>query len=326
MSARALPGFYLEHSAARESPSDEAHEHAMLDGAPVTYVDVSDTRSDQAATYRESQMCIAFFWSSGQLLWGLAILGVAVFKIFENSFYDYVAHFTNISWSWQVFFYIATAPGPVLIAWRLRPPLRFVTLVIAVVLMPLFGIVIAVVIIIFILIGTDAGTITAAFAQYPPEIVIIGNDFYHVVPVIALIVYIALNRRHVFFALNQGMQYVTYVEENHDTRILSRARRAERSVNERKRIYRVRRLSIALFLYQAYFGSLIPVLFYIAFFNPQIIYGTSMTFLTGFGLLVLSLTLSNAVPLAIAVYGWGLGTRALTEETYLFEQPGVRAA
>jgi hypothetical protein len=82
---------------------------------------------------------------------------------------------------------------------------------------------------------------------------------------------------------------------------------------------RVRHVSIALFLYQAYIGSLIPILFYVAVFNPRTIYGTSMTFLEGFGILIASLTVSNALPLALAIYGWRLGTRALTIDNYLFK-------
>ena len=282
-------------------------------------VEVIDVSAEYAPT-RGSRACIAFSWSTAQLLWGLFLLGVAVWKIIDNSFLDYISHFTNVSWSLQIFFFLATAFGPIWIEWRARSPLRFVTFVIAALLMPLFGIVVAVIIVIFILIGTDAGAIVTAFSQYPPEIVIIGNDFYHVVPLIALLIYIALNRRHVFYALNLGLQYVVVVDENLDTRIGGKPLRGGAAILHRtvtRRRYRF--VSVALFFYQAYLGALIPILFYLAVFDPRVIYGTSMSFGLGLLILFVSLTISNAIPLAIAIFGWGLGTRALTVDNYLFE-------
>jgi hypothetical protein len=306
MSARSAPSYYLdEHSDSDVVVEDEV-------------VEVIDISADYTAT-RQSKACIAFAWSTAQLLWGLFLLAVAVWKIATSSILDFINHFTNVSWSWQAFFFLATAFGPVWIAWRMRAPLRFVTFVIAALLMPLFGIIVAVVIVIFILIGTDAGAIVLAFSQYPPEIVIIGNDFYHVVPVIAFLIYIALNRRHVFYALNLGLQYILYVDEDLDTRLAVRTRIGTVVVRRRVARRRYRYVSWALFLYQAYLGSLVPLLFYLAVFDPRVIYGTHMSFGVGLFILFISLTLSNAIPLAIAIYGWGLGTRALTVDNYLFQ-------
>jgi len=309
MSARLAPSYHLD------SNGDYADDIVIVENEIVEIIDIS---GDYTATHG-SRACIAFAWSVAQLLWGLFLLGVAVWKIIENSVLDFVSHFTNISWSLQIIFFLATAPGPIWIAWRMRVPLRFVTFVIAAMLMPLFGIVVAVVIIIFILIGTDAGAIVSAFSQYPPEIVIIGNDFYHVVPVIALLIYIALNRRHVFYALNLALQYIVYDDENHDRRVGERARSGETIVHRSVTRRRYRRVSFVLFLYQAYLGSLVPILFYLAVFDPRVIYGTRMSYGLGLGILFTSLTLSNAIPLGIAIYGWGLGTRMLTVDNYLFE-------
>jgi hypothetical protein len=180
MSARSAPGFFLEEN------SESVDEQRGVTTVRERVVVMPDADESVYVENRASRECIAFVWTLAQFLWAMFLFSVAVWKIVENSLFDYISHFTNISWTLQIFFYFATAFGPLLIAWRLRPPLRFVILVIAIMLMPLFGLVVAVVIVIFILIGTDAGTITQAFAQYPPEIVIIGNDFYHVVPVIAL--------------------------------------------------------------------------------------------------------------------------------------------
>jgi len=308
MSARLAPSYYVEHQA----------DDTIVEREVVEVVDVS---GDYTAT-RQSRTCIAFFWSAAQLLWGLFLLGVAVWKIANNTLFDYVSHFTNVSWTLQIFFYLATAFGPIWIAWRAREALRFVTFVIAAMLMPLFGIVVAVIIIIFILIGMDADTIVDAFATYPPEIVIIGNDFFHVVPFIALLIYIVLNRRHVYYALNLGLQYVYIVDEDLDTRIVVSSLRSHSGISIEHRTVKRRRyryVSPALFLYQAYLGSLVPILFYLALFDPRVIYGTNMSFGVGLLILFLSLTFSNAIPLGIAIYGWGLGSRALTVDNYLFK-------
>jgi len=305
MSARSAPAYQLEE----HSESDVVVENDVIE--------VNDVSGDYTST-KQSLACIAFGWSTAQLVWGLFLLAVAVWKIATNSPLDFINHFTNVSWSWQAFFFLATAFGPIWIVWHMRRPLRFVTFVIAAVLMPLFGIVVAVIIVIFILIGTDAGAIVLAFSQYPPEIVIIGNDFYHVVPLIALLIYIALNRRQVFYALNLGLQYVVLVDENLDTRVSVRTRRGVIVVRRLAR-WRYRYVSVPLFLYQAYLGALVPILFYLAVFDPRLIYGTHMSFAVGLLILFISLTLSNAIPLAIAIYGWGLGTRALTVDNYLFQ-------
>jgi len=320
MSARSLSAYTLD---------DEDNE--ATSGTMIVYVDAQDHRHsyDATTTRRESAACIAFFWSSGQFAWGLFLLAVAVFKVFDNSLLDFVSHFTNISWSLQVFFFLATSAGPVLIAWRSRVALRFVVLVIAALLMPIWGIIVAVVIIIFILIGTDADAITSALREYPPEEVIIGNDVYHVVPLISFLFFFALMWRLVFYALNLGLQRVNYVVENLDTRNtivvypkpiagIAQWQREPAHARMVTRVLRYRHVSIALFLYQAYFGSLIPVLFYIAVFDPRVVYGTEMSFSIGFLLLLVSLTLSNAIPLAVAIYGSDLGSLPLTMDNYLF--------
>ena len=47
-----------------------------------------------------------------QVLWALTIAWLAVFKIaeFENGAASYAKHFTNWSWTLQLFFYLATVP------------------------------------------------------------------------------------------------------------------------------------------------------------------------------------------------------------------------
>jgi hypothetical protein len=249
---------------------------------------------------RHWRVAIGYIWTITQFFWGALLLGVAVAKIVEFSFLNFVEHFTNISWTAQAYFYLGTAIGPVWIAQRRRSVLPFVTFLIAAFLMPLWGIVFAVAGIILLLMATNARSIQEVFTEFPPAIVMLGNDIYHFVPVIALLIYFALNKRHVFYALNVALTHNHY------------------DSTQWRNPWKRKSFSVSMFLYEAYFGSIIPVLFYIALFNPRHVYGTELSFAAGFSIFLGLLTVSNATPLLLGYCGWGLGVRHLTQE-YLFQ-------
>lgn len=234
---------------------------------------------------------IALLWTQAQSAWGSLMASAALVKIIEFSFFNYLQHYTNWSWTLQAVFYLLTAPGPILLATGARRPMRAVIFVIAVLLMPLWGVVVVVAVLVILMIATEAREIDEVFAQFPPGRVMLGNDIYHFVPVIGLLIYFALNKRTVFYALNLAMQ----------------------GRDSEGRVY----LSWPLFLYQAYGGTAITMLAYNTFFDPRRVYGSDVHVVWCVLAIILSLTISNAIPLLIAIYGWGLGTRRLSE-SYLF--------
>lgn len=263
--------------------------------------DADDEKRYQHHHYRV-RPSIAFLWTAGQTLWASLLFGAAFVKILDQGVFDFVRHYTNFSWTLQAFFYLVTAPDPLAISLGVRSLVRLETLFIGIFLMPLFGVVVLVAVLVIILLATKAQAFIDIFAEYPSGIVIIGNDVYHFVPVIAILFYIMFNRRHVFYALNCALQTIVY----------HRGGRRHRHHRRKRYVF-----SFALYLYQAYFGTLITLLIYSTFFDPRIVYGTDIGLLSGILLIVFSLTLSNAIPLAIAAYGWGLGSRHL-DESYLF--------
>jgi hypothetical protein len=266
-----------------------------------------ETETDEyVRSTRRWRVAIGYIWTIVQFLWGLSLLAAAFLKIWENTFINFIEHFTNISWTLQAYFYIGTAIGPVWIAQYRRSLLPFVTFLIAAFLMPLWGIVFAVAGIILVLMATNAKSIQEVFAEFPPAIVMLGNDIYHFVPVIALLIYFALNKRHVFYSLNLALQHNHWVYRVNPYT-------AEREVESVRKSF-----SVPMFLYEAYLGSLIPVLFYIAVFNPRVVYGTELSFAAGMLIFIGLLTISNALPLLLGFCGWRLGERRLTQD-YIFQ-------
>lgn len=216
-----------------------------------------------------------------QLGWATLMLAAAVFKIAESGVNSYVRHYTNWSWTLQLLFYYASAPAPLLVALRKHGAWRNVTLaVVAFAFLPLNGVVWVVASVVNLLLASGHSFIDEYFEQHAPSLVVLGNDVYHLFPLVALLLYLVFNARVVFFALNQ---------------LLAGERRG-------------------FFLYLAYGGTLISLLTYLALFDPHVVYSTDLPFAAGGLFALLVLTLVNAIPLAIAVLYWRLGARALADE------------
>jgi len=224
---------------------------------------------------------VALLITFAQLTWATLMLAAAVFKAAESGLGSYVRHYTNWSWTLQLLFYYASAPAPLLVAVRDRSRWRDAALaVVAFGVLPLNGVVWLVASVVNVLLASGHSFIDQYFDQHAPSLVVLGNDVYHLFPLVALLLYFALNARIVFFALNALL-------------------RAER---------------LGFYLYAAYGGTLISLLAYLALFDPQKVYSTDLPFAVGGAFAALVLTVINALPLAVGVIYWRLGARALSAE------------
>jgi len=220
----------------------------------------------------------ALLVTAAQLGWATLMLGAAVFKLADSGAASYVRHYTNWSWTLQLLFYYASAPAPLLVALRVRGAWRDATLaVVAFGLLPLNGVVWVVASVVSVLLASGHSFIDRYFAEHAPSLVVLGNDVYHLFPLVALLLYVVFNARIALYAVNELL-------------------RAERCV---------------FFLYAAYGGTLISLLVYLALFDPHVVYSTELPFAVGGALALFVLTAVNALPLAVAVGYWRLGERAL---------------
>lgn len=213
-----------------------------------------------------------------QLGWATLMLAAAAFKIAESGVNSYVRHYTNWSWTLQLLFYYASAPAPLLVALRDRSGWRDAALaVVAFGLLPLNGVVWVVASVVNVLLASGHSFIDSYFVEHAPSLVVLGNDVYHLFPLVALLLYVVFNARIAFYAVNELL------------------------VAERR----------GFFLYLAYGGTLISLLTYLALFDPHEVYSTDLPFAFGGAFALLVLTLVTALPLAVAVVYWRLGERAL---------------
>jgi len=126
------------------------------------------------------------------------LIGSAVGKSVEFSEpLDYVLHYTNWSWTFQIVFYatllISFAPQCVPCAGY----------VVAFTFFPLLATVSAVAVLVWIMLGTDdAGFLEMIFENIHPGYVMIGNDWVHVWPIIFLLIWALARYPLVYYGLN----------------------------------------------------------------------------------------------------------------------------
>ncbi len=133
-----------------------------------------------------------------QVLLVVVLIGTAIAKsVTFSEPLDYVVHITNWSWTLQIIFYILTLTAAA------QPCVPFATVVVVVLLLPLTALVATVVIMVWILLGTDGnGFIVGIFTKIRPGFVMIGNDWFHLLPAGFLLLYYLVWGSLVYYALN----------------------------------------------------------------------------------------------------------------------------
>lgn len=230
-------------------------------------------------------------WSIALLQFGLQffvfllLASFAVGKIIEFGFYAYIQHFTNWSWSLQIFFYFATLAVPFLQVGLLRADGalgRFSTVIVVSLFFLLNGIVWVVVVVVSVLLGTNSPFLTDVFEKLPPTIVMLGNDVFHFWPLIFILVFYIFYYRYLFFAMNRALNATAVLRSPVRTTIF--------------------------IVYQAYFATGFALLAYSLLFDPHEVYKTDVW--TGGGILVafLALTVFNLAPLMSILHLLRVGT------------------
>ncbi len=205
-----------------------------------------------------------------QIAWAIAMTISILGKLANDSLLSYVMHFTNWSWTLQTVFYTATLFVPLLLVGliRLRSFVGYFSEAIVVLLFfPLNGIVWSVMVLVSALLGFGSPFITDFFERYPPGIVFLGNDLFHVFPVLALVIFAFLYGTFILMAHYDALMYFDVLRS--PARLTSYV------------------------LYQAYIGPLILATLYALIFDPRIVYETTLPFLVGFVILIMSLTVFN---------------------------------
>lgn len=204
-----------------------------------------------------------------QAFWVLLLTAAAVYKIVESGVASYVRHFTNWSWTLQIAFYALTLPYP-------RQP-NFLAIVMLLLFVPVASIVWNVAILVFIMLADGPAFLPALFEVMQPGIVVLGNDLFHVVPLLALVFYYFLHRPLVRLALVRYYYFNNpWFGSQHDYVSF-----------------------LSLFLLQVYVWPALPVLLYMVFFDPHQVYDTTLSPAWGIGTYFLVNTLFIGLPVIL---------------------------
>jgi len=109
---------------------------------------------------------------------------------------DYVIHFTNWSWTFQIIFYTVTLVSYV------PACVDCATVFVAFAFLPLVATVTSVAVLVWILLGTDdEGFLSMVFENIHPGYVMIGNDLVHVLPLMFILIWALARAPLVYYAL-----------------------------------------------------------------------------------------------------------------------------
>jgi len=202
----------------------------------------------------------------------IVMTAAAVGKIVEFGWHDFVRHFTNWAWTAQALFYGFTLPAAFRPGWAAA--------VVGVALLPLVTIVVTVWLGSSLLLVHDDGFVTDLFEMWPPGVVMVGNDVFHVLPVIVLLAYIFLQRHLVAYGLRRTGTGILYGTGP---------------------IY-----FFAWTVFQAVGAPLLVAAAYRVFFDPNTEYDTSLSETAAVGLLLIVGAAFSALPYALLCVFHGL--------------------
>jgi hypothetical protein len=121
------------------------------------------------------------------LSWLLLLIAAAVEKICTTGAKDYFRHFTNWSWTGQIFFYYFLLVG-------LTGNKHLNKFLIQWILIPIWGMVWIVFVLVLIMILNNGRFILRYIGHYEPGVVFFGNALFHYIPLVVLIMIVATIR------------------------------------------------------------------------------------------------------------------------------------
>ena len=226
-----------------------------------------------------SNRLLAFLFASAQLVWACWMLASTVFKIGEYGINEFVQHYTNWSWTLQNLFYFATIGAPFLRFGVADVDGCFADatfFVIAMGFLPLHGVVWAVLVIVSVMLATEAKLFSDILEEVPATWVMLGDSIYHFWPVLVLLLFAIVYWKLIFVAYNR--------------------------VFVRRRLYDSRRRLCMFLLFQSFVGTAVSLTIYGILFDPRQVYKTELPIGLGIGVVVLTLQLTNALPLLIVLF------------------------
>lgn len=220
---------------------------------------------------KTSPACTYFIF---QLLWTLLLAIIALDKILFFGLHAYVIHFTNWSWTFNALFYAST-----LAFWVPRASVTCLNVrcaghAAAACFFPLNAIVWFVAIAVFTLLLTDPEFITDLFDTIDEGVVIVGNDIFHMIPVLALVFFVSLQHHLLYYGLNAWFSGASTA------------------------------LRVFLYLYEIFLGSLLVIAAYfitLAALGTSVneVYGSDIPVGAGIAFFLLVALAVNGVPLLI---------------------------
>jgi hypothetical protein len=210
----------------------------------------------------------------GTTSYAILLLVSAIYKLFLFGVWSYVKHWTNWSWTLQTYYYAALALD--LMVGKQCPRVRsHAQWVRRWIFCPINGIVWSVAIGVEILLGSGSPFLSRLLHDMSPSVVILGNETFHVFPVIAVMAVYALDYDKIDASL----------------------RPPRPSSSDGSGLWR----TALFYVYQLFGGGLIPLTVYLIFFDVSDIYKTSVDDFISVTTYVLLGTLSNILPVWRAV-------------------------
>ncbi len=216
------------------------------------------------------------------LLWAALKFYTAIVKLIEFPDIDYVQHYTNWSFTFQILFELAIIGAALVQVGWIRHDSTLALwyqFVFGMFYFPVFGIVIVVRVLVWLLLASGSTFLVKFMETMAPSYVMLGDDAFHYTPVIEFIVIGLVYRKMLLWGINAVVSY---------------ARLLDSPV----------RFSIYIFL-EVYGIALATLLIFRLLFNPHVIYATSLP--DSLGVLAIFITLTFLVLLVFLFVIWFLG-------------------
>jgi hypothetical protein len=221
------------------------------------------------------------------LLWAGLMLAVIIDKIHVYGIADQVQFFTNWAWFILAVFLFATAGSLLIVTYRIRGPLRTWTCAIyAIFLIPCWLIAIVVLTVVLLMILTGATFLTDILRTTALSNLIVGNELMHFDPVFIYVVILLVNARLIYFSINELLA----------------------GLNHNKLLF------WSIVFTEVYIMPNIPLVFYRAFFDPAVVYGTNLNQIIGVAFIIGVETVFGGLPVFVAIVMFGLGEKHIREE------------
>ena len=137
-----------------------------------------------------------------QVFWTIFLWWLAVEKWILFGTYSYFSHLTNIGWTFEALLFTFTLPFFVASTTPLCN-VRSAAACMAACFAPIWLLAWFIAVTVYLLLVHDPEFITDLFETIEPGLVIVGNDLFHVIPLIALIFLGAVHFRLLYFGLNR---------------------------------------------------------------------------------------------------------------------------